>query len=120
MNDKEKLVKALAHLKKFIDGDCVVDEEILADFPELRQTEDEKIVYALRQLVHKASGSYLFETTGIKKDAFLAYLERQKEQSLRPSWKPTQEQMDALRETVWVSEKQKILESLYNDLLKLK
>ncbi len=45
---------------------------------------------------------------------------------LRPSWKPSEEQMEVLKEAVayfgdsWISQKQKISESLYNDLLKLK
>lgn len=44
----------------------------------------------------------------------------------RPSWKPSEEQMEVLKEAVayfgdsLISQKQKILESLYNDLLKLK
>lgn len=45
---------------------------------------------------------------------------------LRPPFKPSEEQVKVLKEAVayfgdsWISQKQKTLESLYNDLLKLK
>ena len=43
-------------------------------------------------------------------------------EDLRPSWRPSEEQMEVLKEAVfyfgnsWVSHKQEVLESLYNDL----
>lgn len=79
MTDKEKLEKALVHLKKFIDGDCVCDRDILADFPELEDSEDEKIRKALVKIV-KSIGLKVFETEGVGKNDVLLYLERQKEQ----------------------------------------
>ena len=44
---------------------------------------------------------------------------------LRPHWKPSEEQMNVLKEAIcyfgnsWVSHKQEVLESIYNDLKKL-
>ena len=150
-------------------------------FPELRESEDERIWEAIVREFERASNSYLIETYDLSKDKFLAYLEKQKEpentsastmipscweteqkeqkpaewseedeqqtdkvlndyalghissaavkmwfKSLRPSWKPSEEQMKALesarlmyahgleREDIAV-----ILESLQEQLHKL-
>ena len=75
MTDKEKLEKALVHLKKFIDGDCVCDSDILADFPELKDSEDEKIRKAiLVKMKATAKSNNFFRKEEIE------WMERQKEQ----------------------------------------
>ena len=49
-------------------------------FPELRESEDERIRKGLIKLLTVASEAYLVESTGIEKDSYLSYLEKQKEQ----------------------------------------
>lgn len=74
MDYKEKYNKAIVHLRKFLDGDCVIDKEILEDFPELRESEDERIRKALidgvRQIRCKGN---------VTQEQMLAYLEKQKD-----------------------------------------
>lgn len=48
-------------------------------FPELRESEDERIRKGLVKLLTVASEAYLVESTGIKKESYLAWLEKQKE-----------------------------------------
>lgn len=48
-------------------------------FPELRESDDERIRKGLVKLLTVASEAYLVESTGIKKDSYLSYLEKQKE-----------------------------------------
>jgi len=76
MTDKEKLEKALVHLKKFIDGDCVITQEILADFPELEDSEDERIRKAIVKTIKE---SPVIGVGEFSKNDMLAYLEKQKE-----------------------------------------
>ncbi len=54
-------------------------EEIEHYFPELRESEDERIRKAIVHLLEVASDAYLIEATGFKKEQFLSYLEKQKE-----------------------------------------
>ena len=49
-------------------------------FPELKESEDERIRKAIVRLLTVASESYLIDATGFKKEQFLSYLEKQKEQ----------------------------------------
>ena len=49
-------------------------------FPELKENEDERIRKAIVHLLTVASESYLIDATGFKKEQFLSYLEKQKEQ----------------------------------------
>ena len=48
-------------------------------FPELAESEDERIRKAIVHLLEVASEAYLIEATGFKKEQFLSYLEKQKE-----------------------------------------
>ena len=79
MDNEKKLQIAKGILKKFIDGDCVTDDEILSDFPELRESEDERI----RKWLVDYFGS-IKETVWIHReftcDQILSWLEKQKEQ----------------------------------------
>ena len=52
-------------------------------FPELREPEDERVRKGLIKLLTVASEAYLVESTGIKKDSYLAYLEKQEQ---NPAW----------------------------------
>ena len=47
--------------------------------PELKESEDERIRQGLVKLLTVAGERYVVESTGIKKESYLAYLERQKE-----------------------------------------
>jgi len=76
MTDKEKLEKALVHLKKFIDGDCVITQEILSDFPELEDSKDESIRKAIVKTIKE---SPVIGVGEFSKNDMLAYLEKQKE-----------------------------------------
>ena len=78
MTDKEKLEKALAHLKKFIDGDCVCDSDILADFPELKDSEDERIRKSLIDFFGEQRD--MSDVNGVYAYEVVAWLEKQKEQ----------------------------------------
>lgn len=49
-------------------------------FPDLRESEEEKIRKGLVKLMTVAGEAYVVNSTGIKKDSYLAYLEKQKEQ----------------------------------------
>jgi len=64
---------APCHTKKQLD---VLKKSV---FPELAESEDERIRKGLIKLLTVASEAYLVESTGINKDAFLAWLEKQKE-----------------------------------------
>lgn len=50
--------------------------------PELAESEDERIREGLVKLLTVAGEAYVVNSTGIKKDSYLAYLEKQKEQSI--------------------------------------
>lgn len=55
------------------------DMEVLAVvIPELAESEDERIRKGLVKLLTVAGEAYVVNSTGIKKDSYLAYLERQK------------------------------------------
>ena len=145
--DYEKAYKAvLQTATQWIKDGCTDKEKICLEcvFPELRESEDEGIRKGLVRLLTVAGEAYLVESTGIKKESYLAYLEKQKEQkpaewseederyingligliedmkvgispklrgvtadrciaflkSLRPSWKPNEEQMEAFRKYI--------------------
>ena len=86
-------------------------------FPELRESEDERIrkelmneICCLRASESKGSDRYESLTK------MLAYLEKQKE----PSWKPSEEQMEVLNKARrFIPYNCDILESLYEQLKKL-
>lgn len=59
---EKKYEKSLKYLKTFIDGDCVTESDILADFPELRESEDERMPKARARFVH----NFLFENDNKK------------------------------------------------------
>jgi len=92
-------------------------------FPELKESEDETIRKALIEMVHDTIGDELWVYYGIHKEEALAWLK-----SLRPQnrWKPSDEQMYWLKkaidslDTISVRPSRQNLESLYNDLKKLR
>lgn len=55
-------------------------------FPELRESEDERIRKAIVHLLDVASEAYLVGETGFKKEQFLSYLEKQKELTPADGW----------------------------------
>ena len=71
-------------------------------FPELRESEDERIRKGLVKLLTVASEAYIVESTGIKKESYLAYLEKQEQ---KPAW--SEEDDD------WVSNFERLLEFAY-------
>ena len=84
-----------------------VSEYIDTIIPQLAESEDERIRKGLIKLLTVASEAYLVESTGIKKDSYLAWLEKQKEQKPvsfscghendKPAeWKPQPESLEAL------------------------
>ena len=89
MDYKEKYEKALVHLKKFVDGDCVCESEILADFPELSESEDERIIRCLKEIVEWGCSKNIMVKCGVDLKAVKTWLERQKENSLSllDAWK---------------------------------
>ena len=63
----------------FLEGKEI--EAIHTLIPELRESEEERIRKGLVKLLTVASEVYLVDSTGIKKDSYLAYLEKQKDLS---------------------------------------
>ena len=82
MNYKEKYEKAIVHLKKFLVGDCVIDQDILDDFPELEESEDERIrkwlVAQMQKFHDEANREGCWEDFCMTEKA-ISYLEKQKE-----------------------------------------
>jgi len=72
MDYEKKYRDAIKYLKTFIDGDCVTESEILADFPELKESEDERIRKALIDYFKGGRQDFMSQ------DA-VAWLEKQKE-----------------------------------------
>lgn len=98
MNDKEKLGKALAHLKKFIDGDCVCDSDILADFPELKDSEDERIRKSLIDFFGEQCD--MSDVNGVYAYEVVDWLERQKEQKPAEWSKENERKMDMVTDAL--------------------
>ena len=72
-------------------------------FPELKESEDEKIRKELIDFFKKASGGFLDSTIHCKTfGKWLAWLEKQGEKS---SWKPSKEEMDALYGLAYITNK---------------
>lgn len=68
-------------------------------FPELQESEDEKIINGLSDFLHCTTEKFLFETFGINKEDALAWLEKQAEQKpIETTWKPSEEQIKILDE----------------------
>jgi hypothetical protein len=90
--DYEKAYKAvLETATKWIEDGCTDKERICLEsvFPELRESEDERNERIRKAIVHLltvASESYLIDATGFKKEQFLSYLEKQKEQDKCPEF----------------------------------
>ena len=61
-------------------GNALTKRQMEIVFPQLRESEDERIRKAIVHLLEVASEAYLIDATGLKKEQFLAYLEKQKEQ----------------------------------------
>lgn len=84
MNTEEKARaydEALNWMRKLYPGlHGATKEDAEHYFPELRENEEERIRKGLVKLLTVAGEAYLVESTGIKKDSYLAYLEKQKEQ----------------------------------------
>ena len=85
--DYEKMYKeALERAKIEINTKGIGETVNLCEqlFPELAESEDERIRKALVKLLTVASEAYLIHSTGIKKESYLAWLEKQKEQKPVP------------------------------------
>ena len=108
MNYKEKYEKAIVHLKKFLVGDCVIDQDILDDFPELKESEDERIrKYLIEELkVAKSVGELKFAIPQPTREECISYLERQKE--------PKQ---DSITKYVYSKEDKKFIQDCANILV---
>lgn len=80
MDYKEKYEEALDRAKSL----AQTKEERVADleyiFPELHESEDERIRKSLLRMISDIDGGYPFENYGIIKKDVIAYLEKQKEQ----------------------------------------
>lgn len=113
-------------------------EDLENTFPELQESDDEKVRKALIEMVHDTTGDELWVDYNIHKEEALAWLEKhgiyQQEQDIewlkslkqRYTWKPSDEQMkflqkciEAYNEVTFPTEV-RVLSSLYNDLKKLK
>ena len=77
MDYKNKYEAAIKYLKAFIDGDCVTDSEILADFPELAESEDERI---RKNCIHFLELQKQHHAATFEIEECIAWLEKQKEQ----------------------------------------
>jgi len=71
--------EAIKNIKKALPLSDVLTESFYTLHPELRESEDERIRKGLIKLLTVAGEAYLVSSTGIKKDSYLAYLEKQKE-----------------------------------------
>ena len=78
----EALERARALRQEAIDKEYAIDyvKDYEAIFPELAESEDERIRKALIKLMTVAGESYVMSATGFEKERLLAYLEKQKEQ----------------------------------------
>ena len=80
MDYEKKYNEALERARNWCE-ELPMNNGMLKDiFPELRESEDERIRKAIVHLLEVASEAYLVEATGFKKEQFLSYLEKQKEQ----------------------------------------
>ena len=79
-------------------------------FPELKESEDERIRKAIVRLLTVASESYLIDATGFKKEQFLSYLEKQKEQ--KGANGNEKEIPNGQKPAVWSEEDEKHIEAL--------
>ena len=87
--------------------------DIESIFPELKKSEDEKIRMSLIELFKDMEwDDSILHDYNMDKDKTIAWLEKQ---GKKTSWKPTEEQMDAL-ETAVSSLQSNTLERLYQDL----
>lgn len=96
---------------------------ISALFPELKESEDEKIRKALRKRIinYDPNNEILIKEEGISQRQFLAWIEKQGEQS---HWKPTEEQLQTLHAqlnegAVTYPDDKRVLTTLYEDLMKI-
>jgi len=78
MDYEKKYNDAIKYLKAFLDGDCVTHSEIIADFPELAESEDERV---RKEMIHFLKSEKAFQTIDLPvSERWIAYLEKQKEQ----------------------------------------
>ncbi len=121
MNYEEKYNQAIEAAKRELHCcgslDCDAARQIFRLFPELRESEDERIRKEIIQSIQD-------NMCVIHKDKCIAWLEKQGEKSLKPQnrWKPSEEQMEALALAVHDAHGHSYyrnLFSLYNDLKKL-
>ena len=85
-------------------------------FPELKESEDERIRKEIIEHIKWSEDNQ--ECAKEEMIRWVAWLEKQGEQ--RPAWKPSDEQMEALKGVQEGVFRLGILESLYNDLMKLR
>ena len=77
MNYEEKYKQALEIAKHYHDRDNIHFLEHI--FPELRESEDEKIRKALLEMVHDTTGDSLWVDYNVHKEDAIAWLEKQKD-----------------------------------------
>ena len=80
MDYKKKYDEALERAKRKIDAGFLASADLSYIFPELAESEDERIRKGLIEVVSDIAGGWPFEEHRITKKEALAYLKKQKEQ----------------------------------------
>lgn len=99
--------------------DNAVNQYLLDMFPELKESEDERIRGNLIELFHDTvSNDEIFSDYGLDKTEVLAWLEKQGKEK---SWKPSKEEMDVLYGLAYITNqynehKEEVITRLYQDL----
>ena len=114
MTDKEKYEQALEKAKLLKLSECDKNDALEEIFPELKESEDEKIRKSLIEHFEKYE-SCTFD--GVSSKDILAWLEKQKP----ANWKPSKELMDVLYALCYLTDviddhKDTVLIKLYQDL----
>ena len=83
MDYEKKYKEALERAKKELDTcgsqDCDAARQIFRLFPELKESEDEKVRKALIEMVHDTAGDELWVDYNVHKEEALVWLEKQGE-----------------------------------------
>ena len=125
----ERYDEAIAHAKNLLKtiGDATLDNLVLKNefekmFPELKESEDERIRKALIYFIKQGELKGTIRTyLGVSEKIMLTWIEKQNNQSY---WKPSDYQMSCLEDAITSYKKRgfsaDVLKSLYDDLKKLK
>lgn len=108
---KEALVKAQKELQYCGDLDCDAARQIFRLFPELRESDDERIIKEIISFLDRFCAN-------INKNQWIAWLEKRGDNN---KWKPSKDEMDALYGLAYITnkmddKKDKAITKLYQDL----